>query len=81
MTTTTTTTTTTTNNNHVKTVRVHTLASQQTCISHALDIRPLRLRSYPHWGYIFLSCHVLFAKPLEQEEDGDRNKERERERG
>ena len=64
------------NNNHFKTVRFHTLACQPTCLSHTLDTRPLRLRSYPHWGYIFLSCHVKLAQPLQQEEDGGRNQEK-----
>ena len=46
------------NNNHSKTVRSYLPACHSLCISQTLDTRPLRLRSYPSWGVIFLPGHV-----------------------
>ena len=38
------------NNNHFKTARSYLFECHPTCLSHTLDTRPLRLRSYPLRG-------------------------------
>eukprot|EP00959_Pyramimonas_sp_CCMP1952_P124639 2606282-Pyramimonas_sp.AAC.1 len=48
---------------HFWTVRSHLLAGHSTRISQTLDIRPLRLRSYPLRGISFLPAACISCSP------------------